>query len=74
MKHYSNQDLDEIWHKIQSGDFDGVKYGPMDVSSGDGIDIMSILNEDATERRVFQRKPEEEWQECPQSGQKSEFE
>jgi len=74
MKNYSQKELDGIWGNIQNGKYGSHTVSPKQLPAEPGADIMSIPESNGTSRRVFERKGNGTWKECPEIGEKSDFE
>lgn len=70
----TQNELNEIWEKIQNEEYGDTPYRPRQIAAEDGKDIMSIPNGDGTDRAVYERKGKGTWEEVPLKGGKSEFE
>lgn len=70
----AQNDLNEIWEKIQNGEYGDAPYRPEQVAAEDEKDITSTPNSEGTDRSVYERNGEGPWKEAPHMGGKSEFE
>jgi hypothetical protein len=70
----SKIELDDILKRIDSRAYGDATYKPERLPAEQGHDIISVPNDDATTRTVYERRQGEEWKEVPFLGGKSDFE
>lgn len=73
LQQYELDQLETIWEKICSGEFEGISIAPMKLHSEEDEDCMSIPYRDGTGRAVYERKKGGQWEQVPHIGELSKF-
>lgn len=65
MANLSQNELNLIWANMIEGKYRDSDYKPEPIPSEAGTDIMSIPNNDGTERNIYERKNGGQWEKVP---------